>query len=68
MDDLAVSVDLARLRRWEDAGGTWQVLARRPEEVIVSLCRCDGGEEADRFGTADPQVLDYLAGRDRSDG
>ncbi len=62
------SDDLARLRRWEDAGGTWQVLARRPDQVILSLCRCDGGEEADRFGTADPQVLAYLAGRDRSDG
>lgn len=62
------SDDLARLRRWEDAGGTWQVLARRPDQVIVSLCRCDGGEEADRFGTTDPQVLAYLAGRDRSDG
>jgi hypothetical protein len=62
------SDDLARLRRWEDAGGTWQVLSRRPGAVIVALCRCDGGEEADRFGTADPRVLAYLAGRDRSEG
>lgn len=60
--------DLARLRRWEDAGGTWQVLARRTDEVIVSLCRCDGGEEADRFGSADPRVLAYLADRDHSGG
>ncbi len=68
MDHFAVPDDLARLRRWEDAGGTWQVLARRPDGVIVSLCRCDGGEEADRFTTADPAVLAHLGDRDRSDG
>ncbi len=61
------SADLARLRRWEDAGGTWQVLARRPAGVIVALCRCDGGEEADRLASADPGLLDYLADRDSSD-
>lgn len=61
------SADLARLHRWADAGGTWRVVARRPEEAIVSLCRCDGGEEADRFATTDPRALDYLAGRDSSD-
>lgn len=59
--------DVTRLRRWEDAGGTWRVIARRPDGVIVALCRCDGGEEADRFGSADPRVLDYLAGRDSSE-
>lgn len=64
----AASADLTRLRRWEDAGGTWHVLARRPDGVVLSLCRCDGGEEADRFATADPTVLAYLAGRDRSHG
>lgn len=63
----APSGDLARLQRWEDAGGSWQVLARRPGRVVVSLRRCDGGEEADRFASVDPAVLAHLAGRDRSD-
>ncbi len=61
------SRDLARLRRWEDAGGTWRVVARRPDRVVISLCRCDGGEEADRFATDDPCVLAHLGGRDNSD-
>ena len=61
------SADLARLHRWEDAGGTWRVLARRAEGVIVSLCRCDGGEEADRFSTGDPAVLAFLGDRESSD-
>lgn len=61
------SRDLARLRRWEDAGGTWRVLARRAEGVIVSLCRCDGGEEAERFVSDATDVRDYLVGRDSSD-
>jgi hypothetical protein len=61
------SADLARLHRWQDAGGTWRVLARRAEGVIVSLCRCDGGEEADRFVTDDPAVLAFLGDRESSD-
>jgi len=61
------SADLTRIRRWADAGGTWRVVARRPDGVIVSLCRCDGGEEADRFVTADPPTLAYLADRDSNE-
>lgn len=52
--------DLDRLLRWERAGGTWEVVARRDEELTISLCRCDGGEEADRFATTDPQVRAYI--------
>lgn len=51
------SSDVARLRRWEDFGGTWQVVARTATTTTVSLCRCDGGEEADRFTSEDPQLL-----------
>lgn len=52
--------DLDRLLRWEQAGGTWEVVGRDDERVTISLCRCDGGEEADRFTTADPQVRAYI--------
>lgn len=62
--------DLARLRRWEDAGGTWQVVGRRVREVTVSLRRCDGGEEVERLVSGDPSLLarfpatvEYLSGR-----
>jgi hypothetical protein len=54
------SDDLDRLRRWEDAGGTWRVLGRTPAEAVVALLTCDAGEEIDRFGSADRALLDYL--------
>jgi len=59
--------DLAALRRWEDAGGTWVVMRRHAGSVTVSLCRCDGGEEAERLVSEDPALVDYLGGRDRSE-
>lgn len=49
--------------RWEDAGGEWRIVARTATEVTVALCRCDGGEEVDRFTSADPALLAFLAGR-----
>lgn len=55
--------DLERLRRWEDAGGTWRVIGPRTDAITVALCRCDGGEEVDRFVTAEPAVLDHVGGR-----
>ncbi len=63
----AQSADLARLRRWEDAGGSWRIVARHSDGVIVSLCRCDGGEEADRFVTDAIDLRAYVAGRDSSE-
>lgn len=59
--------DLARLTRWEASGGVWEVVARPPGRVTVALLRCDGGEEMDRFTSADPAVLGHVGGRDRSD-
>jgi hypothetical protein len=64
---MTTSDAVASLRRWEDLGATWRVLARRPGAVTVSLCRCDGGEEADRLTSDDPALLAYLAGRDSSE-
>ena len=59
--------DVDRVRRWEDSGGRWQVLAQRDHAVTVSLCRCDGGEEADRLTSTDPDLLAFLGGRQSSD-
>jgi hypothetical protein len=55
--------DADRLRRWEDLGGVWRVLSGRSDRVVVSLCRCDAGEEVDRIVSADQELIDYLAGR-----
>ncbi len=61
------SADLERLLRWEVSGGAWRVEARTGERLTMSLLRCDGGEEADRFVTGEPDVLAHVSGRDRSD-
>ncbi|MDR2280009.1 MAG: hypothetical protein LBE07_04030 [Gordonia sp. (in: high G+C Gram-positive bacteria)] len=49
--------DLVRLQRLEDAGAQWAVEALRADSVTISLLRCDGGEEVDRFTSTDPRVL-----------
>jgi hypothetical protein len=56
---------LAELLRWQDAGGHWQVLSRTAGAVTIALLRCDGGEEVDRFTSADPRIRDFIG--DRSD-
>lgn len=58
---------VAELQRWEDAGAVWRVLTRSADSVTVALLRCDGGEEAARFTSADARLLAFLAGRDSSE-
>ena len=58
---------VAVLRRWEDAGGVWRVLARTAGGVTVGLYRCDGGEETDRFVADDPRLEQFLDGRTSSE-
>ena len=56
----------AALRRWEDAGGLWTVLARDAGTITVGLYRCDGGEEVDRIVTDELPLTQFLAGRSSS--
>jgi hypothetical protein len=51
---------VAVLQRWTDAGAIWRVIARRRDSVTVSLCTCDGGEEVDRFTSANPDLLRFV--------
>ncbi|MBV9639077.1 MAG: hypothetical protein JO330_05890 [Mycobacteriaceae bacterium] len=53
----------AVLQRWQDAGAYWRVVSRRGGQVTVALYRCDGGEEVERFTSADPQLLAFLGDR-----
>jgi hypothetical protein len=62
-----VSEDLDRLTRWEVAGGTWQVMARRSDRVSVVLCRCDGGEEVERFSSEEADLLRHIGDRETSE-
>jgi hypothetical protein len=52
------------LRRWEDFGAVWQVVARTPEQVTVSLRRCDAGEEVSRLVSDDPALRAYVDARE----
>lgn len=61
MDEPADPV--AVLQRWELSGGTWAVRRRSADRVTVSLRRCDGGEEVDRFTSERPDLLAYLGQR-----
>jgi len=48
------------LRRWEAFGATWKVVQTTAEDVTVSLCRCDGGEEVERLVSGDPRLREYV--------
>ena len=48
-----------RLQRWEELGTVW-VVARSDTELTISLCRCDDGEEVERFSSADPALHAYV--------
>lgn len=54
---------VAELRRWEDSGAVWSVVSRKDDRVTIALLRCDGGEEADRFTSDDPRLLEYIGQR-----
>jgi hypothetical protein len=54
---------VAELTRWQDAGATWQVVARTSRGVTIALLRCDGGEEVDRFTSDDPALLEFVGRR-----
>lgn len=56
----SASADLARVQRWLDAGATVRQLQRTAGRVTVALCSCDGGEELERFSSAEPALLEYL--------
>lgn len=54
------------LQRWEDSGAVWAVVSRGPDRVTIALLRCDGGEEVERFDSADPDVLRFVGDRQDS--
>jgi hypothetical protein len=59
-----MSIDrAAEVRRWQDSGAVWEVLARSGGSVTIGLLRCDGGEEVDRFNSDDPRLLAFIGDR-----
>ena len=43
------------------------MISRKGRTVTVALLRCDGGEEVDRFTSADPRLLDFIGERRSSE-
>ncbi len=55
-----ISEDLARLLRWESAGGTWELVAAEAGWVEVDLLTCTGGEVMDRLRSDEGDVREYI--------
>ncbi|HEY9476818.1 MAG TPA: hypothetical protein VIQ26_00130 [Microbacteriaceae bacterium] len=55
------------LRRWERGGAVWRLLSRTQGSVEISLMTCTGDQEVDRLVSDDPELLDFLGDRTRSD-
>jgi hypothetical protein len=55
--------DLDELRRWVDFGGTWEVVARQGDLRVIALLQCDGGEEASRLVSNEPELRSYVDAR-----
>ena len=53
---------VAELIRWQDAGATWEVIARTRQGITIALLRCDGGEEVERFTSDDPRLIAFVDG------
>ncbi len=51
------------LRRWEAFGGRWEVVHETSDDLVISLRRCDGGEEAGRLVSADLALRAYVERR-----
>lgn len=51
---------IARLERWAAHGGTCRLEKSGGGQATVVLCRCDGGEDVERFTTADPAVMAWV--------
>ena len=62
-----MSEDLDVLRRWEDGGAAWRVLAHGPDAVDIALLTCDAGEQVGRLFSSEPDVREHVGSRERSD-
>jgi hypothetical protein len=66
-DDDWPHTTLERLLRWEQFGASWRVAAHDGSQVVIALCRCDGGEEVDRLTSADADLLAFVGDRRSSE-
>ena len=53
------------LKRWEDHGAEWRVVALGDDRAIVDLCTCSG-EPVERLESDDPALITFLRERQRA--
>jgi hypothetical protein len=58
---------VAKLRRWQDSGAVWRVIARTDTEIAVALLTCSAGEEVDRLISTDPGLRAFIGTRTSSE-
>lgn len=57
-----------RLQRWERSGGIWRVMGRAPDGTLAVELETCSGEPMEQFTSDDAELVDYIGGRDMSDG
>jgi hypothetical protein len=62
-----VDAPLEALRRWEDSGGTWRVVARGRDGLEIVLLTCTGDEEMGRIVSADAGLAAFVGDRGSSE-
>ena len=55
------------LRRWQESGAIWRVVARSTAWLEISLLTCDGSEEMQRLRSADPDLIAFVGVRSSSE-
>ena len=55
----APSVDVGKLRQWQQTGGMLRVVELSEQQAVVDLCACTG-ELMERWSTRDPAVIRRL--------
>ena len=51
----------AEVARWEEFGGTWEVVSVQTNEARIDFLRCDGGEVAESLVSDDPELVRWAA-------
>lgn len=54
------SEDLEGLRRWEDAGGTWELVRSGAGVVELDLLTCGGGEIMEHLRSHELDLVEYV--------
>lgn len=62
-DETAYESPAEVLRRWEDSGARWRLLARDGDMLDIALLTCAGGEQAARLSSDDPALAAFVGTR-----